>query len=247
MAGVARITRFASELLDRYIAPGVSDFTTADIPEMSAHDPQSSYWVANHFLNSIARAGYNLPLGAHVQHYLRRSEAAFAEHARAREATLSFLEAGGQSPTLYSEALLHWEFFLGQSWHAYVLLRQMLRLLSEDPSPNIFERNDGSVEQRLNLLYNAMKHVESRIDAGQLPENATSPVWLSNRGLECTDGHLTYHETAEVLRFVAKWAGVLVDAKEVANKVKELNEGGPSQRSGETSRRVGDSTSAGGR
>jgi hypothetical protein len=109
-----------------------------------------------------------------------------------------------------------------------VLLRQVLRLLSGDPSLNVFERENGSVEQRLNLLYNAMKHTESRVDAGQLPENATSPVWLSNRGLECTDGHMTFNETADILRFLGKWADVLVDAKEVANKVKELNEGSTS-------------------
>jgi hypothetical protein len=220
--------RIASHLLERYFAPGISDFTTADIPDMSDHDAQSLTWVANHFLNSILRAAYHLPMGAHVQHYLRRSEAAFAEQALAREATLSFLETGRQSPTSYSKALLHWEYFLGQSWHAHVLLRQVLRLLSGDPSLNVFERENGSVEQRLNLLYNAMKHTESRVDAGQLPENATSPVWLSNRGLECTDGHMTFNETADILRFLGKWADVLVDAKEVANKVKELNEGSTS-------------------
>lgn len=153
-----------------------------------------------------------------------RSSRVSGEHALAREATLSFIETGRQSPTSYSNALLHWEYFLGQSWHAHVLLRQVLRLLNGDPSLNVFERDDGSVERRLNLRYNAMKHTDSRIDAGQLPENATSLVWLSNRGLECTDRHLTYNETADILRFLAKWADVLVDAKEVADKVKELNE-----------------------
>ena len=219
--------RFSSHMLERYIAPGISAFTSADIPDMSDHDPESSYWVANHFLSSIFRAGYHLPMGAHIQHYLRRSEAAFAEHARAREATLSFLEAGGQSPTSYSNALLHWEYFLGQSWHAHLLLRQVLRLMSGDDTLNVFEPDDGSAEQRLNLLYNAMKHVESRIDAGQIPENATSPVWLSNRGLECTDGHLTFHETAAILHFLAKWAHVFVDPKEVAHKVEALRQESP--------------------
>jgi hypothetical protein len=219
--------RFSSHVLERYIAPGVGTFTSADIPDMSDHDPESTHWVANHFLNSILRAGYHLPVGAHIQHYLRRSEAAFAEHARAREATLSFLETGGQSPTAYSRALLHWEYFLGQSWHAHLLLRQVARLLSDDDTLNVYEPDDGSVGQRHNRLYNAMKHVESRIDAGQIPENATSPVWLSNRGLECTDGHLTFDETAAILRFLAKWADLFVDAKEVANKVKALNNESP--------------------
>jgi len=216
--------RFASHVLERYIAPGIGEFTRAAIPDVSANDPESTRWVANHFLNSTLRAAYHLPMGAHIQHYLRRSEAAFAEHARAREATFSFLESGGQSPADYSKALLYWEYFLGQSWHAYSLLLCVVRLLSDDDTLKVFKPNDGSVEQRLNLLYNAMKHVEKRIDAGQIPENATSPVWLSNRGLESTDGHLTFHETGTILRDLAKWANVLVDPKEVANKVKALNQ-----------------------
>ena len=218
--------RFASHLLERYIAPGISAFTAADIPDMADHDPESSHWVDNHFLNSTLRAAYHLPIGAHVQHYLRRSEAAFAEHSRAREATLSFLEEGGQWPALYSKALLHWEYFLGQSWNA--LLLQVLKVVSGDETLKVFEKHDGSAEQRLNLLYNAMKHVEKRINAGQIPENATSPVWLSNRGLECTDGHLTFNETADMLRLIAKWANVLVDPKEVTNKVKALDQESPS-------------------
>lgn len=101
-------------------------------------------------------------------------------------------------------------------------------MISGDDTLKVFEKHDGSAEQRLNLLYNAMKHVEKRINAGQIPENATSPVWLSNSGLECTDGHLTFNETADVLRFLAKWANVLVDPKEVANKVKALDQESPS-------------------
>jgi uncharacterized protein YjbI with pentapeptide repeats len=119
--------RFSAELLERFIARGISEFTSADIPDMSDHDSQSSHWVANHFLNSIGRAGYQLPMGAHVQQYLRRAEAAFAEHDRAREATLWFLEAGNRSPTSYWKALLHWEYFLGQSWQAYELLQHGTR------------------------------------------------------------------------------------------------------------------------
>lgn len=231
----ARAVRFASDVLERFIAPGVADFTMADIPDMSAYDPQSPYWVDNYFLNSVLRAAYELPVGAHVQHYLRRAVAAFAEHARAREATLGFLDADDESPTLYSQALLHWEYFLGQSWHAYLLLLQVVRLLSDDQELNIYERGDGSVEQRLNLLYNAMKHTESRIETGQLPENATSPVWLSNRGLECTDGYLTFNESADVLRFVAKWADILVDAQDVVKKVKERNESPDARQANESS------------
>ena len=79
-----------------------------------------------------------------------------------------------------------------------------------DRSPDFkaFERDDGSIEQRLNLLDNASKHLKKRIAAGQILADTVSPTWLSNRGLECTDGFLSWEETAEVLREIAKWAEV---------------------------------------
>ena len=48
-------------------------------------------------------------------------------HALAREATLAFLSGGKQSPNSYATALLQWEIFLGQSWHAYKLLQKGIR------------------------------------------------------------------------------------------------------------------------
>lgn len=47
-------------------------------------------------------------------------------------------------------------------------------------------------------------------------------------GIECTDGHLTVKETADVLRFLAKWANVFVDPKGGRQKVKALDQKSPS-------------------
>jgi hypothetical protein len=64
-----------------------------------------------------------------------------------------------------------------------------------------------------------MKHVESRIANGQLPEGATVPVWLTNSGLKSIDTDLTYAETEEVLKDVAKWADVLQDPMSALEKL----------------------------
>jgi hypothetical protein len=47
--------KFSDVVLDDFIAPGVSTFHSAEIPDMSARDPESSHWVADHFLNSVFR------------------------------------------------------------------------------------------------------------------------------------------------------------------------------------------------
>ena len=101
----------------------------------------------------------------------------------------------------------------------------MVQNLSGDLSFRAFKQNDGSMGQRLNLLYNSLKHVEKRIAAGQTLSGAITPVWLSSSGLECTDAVLTYGETAEVLRILTEWADVLVNPCEFPVKMRRLQAG----------------------
>jgi hypothetical protein len=214
------MARFSSHVRDRFIAPGVSAFNTAEVPDMSTYDPESKHWVANHFLNSVLRGKLNPPANAYAYSYVRRAEAAFSEHDQARQATLDFIISGAQSPSLYAAAVLHWEFFLSQSWQGYALLARLLALLGAGERFKIFVRGDGSVEERLNLLHNSMKHAESRIAAGQILEGAPVPVWLTNEGIQSTDTLLKYPETGDILRDIARWANILVDPIEMANRLR---------------------------
>lgn len=152
---------------------------------------------------------------AYAYNFLRRAQQAFAEHQIARTCTLEFLASGGQSVRRYVDALYHWECFLGQAWHAFAVLVKAWE-------GKAFEKGDGSVEQRLNALYNQMKHVESRIENGQMIADATVPVWLENEGLRSVDEHLTFAETADILRELAKYADALMDPLTAKQK---LNDG----------------------
>jgi hypothetical protein len=143
-------------------------------------------------------------MNAYAYNFLRRAQYAFHEHELARQSTLAFVARGGQSPQRYAEALFHWECFLGQAWHGFAILISAW-------GGKVFEQMDGSVEQRLNALYNQMKHVESRIDSGQILAGATVPVWLENEGLRSVDTRLTYGETADVLKELATYADILGD------------------------------------
>lgn len=217
--------RASSNFLNKFVAPGISDFTSAEIPDTSEYDPESSFWLANFVLNSGLRGNFNAPGNAYAYNYLRRAVAAFSEHEEARQATLDFLSSDRQSVSRYAAAPLHWEYFLGQSWHAYLLLRGLFKFLTQRDVPQVFVRGEGSVEERLNDLYNQMKHVDSRIENGQMIEGATIPVWVTNEGLRSIDALLTYAETGDVLRDLAKWANVIVDPREMAGKLRELSSG----------------------
>jgi hypothetical protein len=207
--------KFSKEIVNKHIAPEVSAFTHAEIPDMSTWAKESLHWIANFFLNSAFTASFKPPMNAYAYNFLRRAQAAFTQHQLARGCTLGFLGDGGQSPTLYCDALFHWETFLGQAWHAYNLLLKAF-------VGKAFRKGDGSVEERLNKLYNAMKHVESRIDNEQMLPGATVPVWLTNDGICSVDASMTYIETAEVLKQLAVWADSLMNpktAKESFNKL----------------------------
>jgi hypothetical protein len=180
--------KFSDEVFDKLIAPGVSAFKVAEIPDMSSWVKESKHWVANYFLNSFT-GSFAPPMNAYAYNFLRRVQFAFSEHHLAREATIAFVSKP-RSPTHYTEALFHWECFLGQSWHAYALL-----VTAWDGKA--FQKNDGSLEQRLNALYNQMKHIESRIENGQMIPGATVPVWLDNNGLCSVDSKLSFLETSQ--------------------------------------------------
>lgn len=155
-------------------------------------------------------------MNAYAYNFLRRAQYAFSEHHQARESTLAFLVNGGQSASRYAEALFHWECFLGQAWHAFALLITAWQ-------GKAYERNDGSTEQRLNALYNQMKHVESRIENGQMIPGATVPVWLENKGLMSVDASLTYAETGEILKDLAKYADALMNPKTAKTALNDGN------------------------
>ncbi len=210
---------FSSFVLDKYIAPQVSAFNAAEVPDMSTFDPQSSHWVADHFLNSVLRGGFEFPTSAYVHNYLRRAEGAFTEHAEARRYTLSFIDLKGQAPGVYARAMSHWEFFLTHAWQSEALLGKLFETSSRQPY-SIFVQGDGSIKERLNDLYNSMKHAESRIASGQIFEGALVPVWLTNFGLQSTDANLTFAETGELLEEVAYWAEIFVDPIDARNKLR---------------------------
>jgi urease accessory protein UreF len=71
-----------------------------------------------------------------------------------------------------------------------------------------------------------MKHVEDAINHGRIQDGATVPVWLANDGLISVDTALTYAETAELLKEIAKWAEVFSDAREAREKLSKLSPGG---------------------
>lgn len=206
------VTRFSNHVLDQYLAPNVSKFHCAEIPDMSS---EKRSWLPNFFLNSILRGSFTDPQRQYILNFLRRVEAAHVAHELARSATLEFLTGSRQSVSCYMRAILHWESFLAQSWMGYQLIRT--------PSgKKVFEPGDGSVLQRLHCLYNRSKHSENAIQAGQLAPGGTITVWMEDHGLQGHEVALSWQESGDVLEDLSSGANALEDPITAVEKLEAL-------------------------
>jgi hypothetical protein len=189
---------FSAYALDRHVATKLSEFTSAEIPDMTEHAAEQNHWVANFILNSTFTAAFKYPYQQHAFAMLRRAEMTFRDYDLARSQTLEYLRKSG-SPSQYFIALSHWEHFLASAYTAMDCFRRFAQLGPQE----MFKKNDGSTLQRLNMIYNVAKHANDT----QYPPEATLAVWLDNDGLCSLEGRLSYSEiSSEVLPLVAELA-----------------------------------------
>jgi hypothetical protein len=185
---------------DRFVAPGMSTFTEATIQDMSG---VCQPWLSSFILNSTLIFRTDDATRRTNFNFLRKAEAAFREYEAARKATVDYLADGRPNAiSPYILAVDHWEQFLSLADQAWTVLVRGQRVL--------YDREDGSVLQRLNRLHNLTKHIESAIkgpvaDGPQFPDEGTLPVWLANDGLHSVEGVLTFAEIADILEDLARW------------------------------------------
>lgn len=194
---------------DRFVAPEISSFTEASIPDLSELQER---WLVSFILNTSLVVQLDDGTRRTIYNFLRRVEASFREYSSARQMTLAHL--ANPNPDAVSEYIIamgHWEVFLSQAHQAWCLLARGQKIL--------FTPGDGSTMQRLNLLYNRSKHAEKAITAQQLPPDGTLPVWLKNDGLQSVESSLTFEEITEMLEELAVWADAAQDPTTMREKI----------------------------
>jgi hypothetical protein len=119
--------KFTNFVLDRFLAPHMSSFLSAKIPDLSS---QSAPWREMLFLNSVVRGSYSDPVRQYVFNFSRRVEGPYTTHKLASEATIEFLDGSHQSMSTYMRALAHWEDFIAQCGMAFMLF---YKSIAHDP------------------------------------------------------------------------------------------------------------------
>ena len=208
------VWRWSSGVLNSLVAPNVTTFTQAVIPDLTERFPEAQHWLVNFFLNSVGRGRYKPRVQQVALGYLRRAHHAFLSYHDARRTTLEYLDGNDPySPRLrtFYAAVALWETCALQISMAISLYNWLSR------PERAFEKNDGSKEDRLYTIANHIKHVSSCVDEGQCTEQATMPLWLSNDGLVSFGVSVTYTEVSEILADVASFADLIQDPLALAS------------------------------
>ncbi len=197
------MVQWNSNLLEKYIAPEISTFVNAEIPDVSDLFPESQYWLQNHFLNTVFGAKFKEKWRQVAIGFLRRSQNSFTSYHKARELTLEYLDNNDPlNPKIskYYLAVSEWENYALQVSMGIDLFKWL------NMNQGAFEKNDGSIEQRLYTIANHVKHTASCVNSGQSEECHTIPLWLNNEGIMTYDLSVTYKEASEVLIDISKLA-----------------------------------------
>jgi hypothetical protein len=181
---------WAGHVLDRFGAPEMSQVTVScappDIPE-----PRSG--IVTYFLRNALGPTYPDNLWPPANVYLRRWSSSLSEYRAGRDC-LSRYVAGlprtNNQIGLFLSAVGHFEHSVIDAYLAIMAFTAVVRQLGDDKWKP-FEAGDRSPPDRLNRLYNVIKHFDDRFEMGQtlgFPSAYPAPLWITDRGLK---GHTT--------------------------------------------------------
>lgn len=199
--------------LDKFVAPKLSELTEDSAPGLKDYGEVKGHWLADFVLKSIFITRIEPLRRQVVMDFLRKVEGAFREYEEARELLSRFLAARTDKEHafvyLYFHCLRHFETSMILAYGAYMVFEALRKGFAPE-APRMFEKEDKSGLQRLNRLQNVAKHASDMLMKRKLDGEHAIPLWLTNRGIECSDCSLSFAEFAELLRGLGDAADTLL-------------------------------------
>ena len=171
------------------------------MPDMAEYTQASRTWIHNYVLNStFGGAPYDEPYNQLALTYMRRTESAFQEYYAARNALASYISSPREHVSKYFESLHHFELLISLTYQAYMLMRHFLA------NDQVYVRGDKSELDRIDTMYNFIKHADEKLNKMQFPKKYSSHVWLTNSGVSCKKATVLFSELADALKDMANGA-----------------------------------------
>lgn len=194
--------QFSGAMLDVLLAPGISTFNEAEIPDLSGAFPEAEFWLTNHFLNSLLGARYKDGWRQAAVTLMFRTQGALRAYTRARNKTIECIadfRPGRPASRLYFEALSDWETTL---FNVQVALNLVFVVINPAAQPS----NEAT---KIRNAFNRVKHFAEDIKRGSDMSSMTLPLWLTKQGLATSVADITFTELADSIRDLAQAADSL--------------------------------------
>lgn len=196
---------FTKAAVGELISKRAAEVSLCGLSSMKERSPESEHWLSTIGLSVIFHDFPPEEIRPFAINFIRRISAAFDQYDLAREEVLALIKDGHGRWSPYFKALSHLEVTIGQ---LYVALDSIRKRAGHD----FFKSGDGSVEDKLNKLYNASKH---QIAANDLP------MWFSNLGVHSSDTLVTFKEIEGYMLEMASIVKGLLNREVAMNALKD--------------------------
>lgn len=183
------MVQFSDELLDGLLAPGISRFNDATVPDLGEHWSEENHWLQNLFLNSAMGPRYKRTFQRAVVTFIIRTQTALREYRLAREATLRCVSSysdGRPATRSYFTAVSHWETVV---LNVQIALDTWSRAIEPTYAPD-------ETDTRIRRCANRIKHYAEDIMKPGTPGDLIPPLWLAKFGIVTSGGEISYQELA---------------------------------------------------
>ena len=175
------------QALEEFFAPRISEIN--DIKYPSIDEIENAKLIQTFLLSSIFH-GQKIKKKHHasVFYILRRIQTSVSDYNMAKEALEAFIEEKEGKVKNYTNALAHIESLIMGLYQIYQIIIKML-------DKKLFEKNDGSIYDRLNKSYNAIKH----FDPNNISEELIQSTYIINDGFVTLNSSISFEELKNLI------------------------------------------------
>lgn len=174
---------FTKHATDLFISRRISQVTECGARDLSHEFPSSHCWISNVGLSGILCNHPPDHLRPFAIQLLRRIEMAFEDYSLARQALQDHVRGSRGRWSPYFRALSRFEAAIGHIYIAYDLYRKKA-------GKNFFASGDQSALDRLNRIYNELRHN---------PTDDDQMVWITNVGIQSKHHEVSFVELEALL------------------------------------------------
>lgn len=197
------------EVKDRLIAPKISQLESPQIPDISEKRTYPLNAFIFNFDLSMVVSNKNRQLLFNI---IRKIGDAFDEYCFGTISLKNYVESDRKSITPYFAAVRHFEHCLAHIYQAVLCMNRFAKDYSEEKQ---FEKDDGSVLDRISTIHNEVKHMDNKFENSstcdemsyitfskeinnfEATNTSSIPMWLTEQGIECQKGSVSYVELSQ--------------------------------------------------